>query len=72
MAEAKNIGHLGISRRPGESVIIFDGKEKIKITISGVEGNRVRLVFESDPAHFNVSREEAFSVERAKLNMVSR
>ena len=46
---------LLLSRKVGESILI-DG-EKIKVTVTDVQGNQVRLGIEADPS-ISVDREE--------------
>tara|TARA_B100000929_G_C15400245_1_gene384331 strand:+ start:528 stop:731 length:204 start_codon:yes stop_codon:yes gene_type:complete len=56
MSNAKN-SNLIFSRRIGESAIIGEGDNAVKVTVVGYQGNQVRLSFAA-PRGVAIDREE--------------
>ena len=52
-----NNSNLIFSRRVGETAIIGEGENAVKVTVVGYQGNQVRLSF-SGPRHISIDREE--------------
>ena len=48
---------LILTRRTGESIIIGEGENEVKVTVLGIRGNQVRLGSEA-PKHIPIHREE--------------
>lgn len=48
---------LILTRRVGETLVIGEGADQVKVTILGVKGNQVRIGTEA-PKHIAVDREE--------------
>ena len=51
------MGYLVFTRRPGQSIIIGEGEEKIIVTVTKIEGAQARIAI-SAPPNISVDREE--------------
>lgn len=49
--------NLVFSRRIGESAIVGEGDDAVKVTVVGYQGNQVKLSFAA-PRHVAIDREE--------------
>jgi carbon storage regulator len=54
---------LVLSRKVGESVIVGQGFEKVKVTVLEVSGGKIRLGFEAD-ASIPINREEVWKAKQ--------
>lgn len=48
---------LALTRRVGETVVVGQGADEVRITVIGILGGHVRLAFDA-PDHITIDREE--------------
>ena len=53
----KELVMLVLARKTGEAVIVTVGKEKIRVMVSDIRGDNVRIGFDA-PRHITIHREE--------------